>query len=47
MRKDLYDSLTEVQRVLYDEHFLFYKKLSDQLEQINAILMAIVKEANL
>jgi hypothetical protein len=46
MNKDIYDSLSDKERCMYDELAAFSKRLAERMEDIKGLLDRIVKEAD-
>jgi hypothetical protein len=46
MKKDIYDTLTAKEKLMYDELSEFAVRLSDRQEEIIELLKTIIAEAN-
>lgn len=46
MTKDIYETLTPKERLMYDELANFSKRLNDRMEELTEVLKNILKEAN-
>lgn len=46
MKKEIYDTLSEKERCMYDELESFARRLAVRLDEMTGILKAILSEAN-
>lgn len=46
MTKDIYETLTPKEKLMYDELAAFSKRLNDRMEELTQVLSNILKEAN-
>lgn len=46
MRKDIYDSLSDKERCMYDELAAFSKRLAERMEEIAGLLKKAIGEAD-